>query len=90
LLLAGCATRTIYVPDGEPARLRETICDAKVWVMDAGGRAIVPRSNAANLGERNKRSEGKQARYERYDKRVVSQHLRKQASYFQTAVYVRL
>jgi len=29
-ILAGCATRTLYVSDGEPVRLRETIHDAKV------------------------------------------------------------
>ena len=36
LALPGC-TRTIYVPAGEPVRLRETIRDAKVWVLDADG-----------------------------------------------------
>jgi len=40
LLLAGCATRTVYVPYGEPVRLRETIHDAKVWVLDASGRPV--------------------------------------------------
>jgi len=31
----GCAgNRTVYVPDGTPVRLRETIHDAKVWVLD--------------------------------------------------------
>ena len=39
-ILAACATRTIYVPDGEPVRLRETIRDAKVWVLDAGGQPV--------------------------------------------------
>jgi len=39
-ILAGCATRTIYVPDGEPVRLRETIRDAKVWVMDSDGQSV--------------------------------------------------
>jgi hypothetical protein len=37
LLLPGCATRTIYVRDGEPVRLRETVKSAKVWVLDAKG-----------------------------------------------------
>lgn len=37
---AGCAPRTIYVPAGEPVRLRETIEDAKVWVLDADGKPI--------------------------------------------------
>jgi len=31
----GCVgNRTVYVPDGTPVRLRETIRDAKVWVLD--------------------------------------------------------
>ena len=38
LLLSGCANRTILVPEGEPVRLRETIRNAKVWVMDANGK----------------------------------------------------
>jgi len=37
LFLTGCATRTVYVPYGEPVRLRETIHDAKVWVLDESG-----------------------------------------------------
>lgn len=32
--------RTIYVPDGTPVRLRETIKGAKVWVKDADGQAV--------------------------------------------------
>ena len=36
--LTGCGARTIYVPEGEPVRLRETIHGAKVWVMDANGK----------------------------------------------------
>ena len=44
-LLSGCGasapfTRTIYVPDGTPVRLRETIHGAKVWVKDANGQAV--------------------------------------------------
>ena len=35
--LAGCTTRTIYVPDGTPVRLRETIEHAKVWIVDQNG-----------------------------------------------------
>ncbi|MCE5229023.1 hypothetical protein LLG95_05440 [bacterium] len=30
-------TRTIYVPDGEPVRLRESVHGAKVWVPDQAG-----------------------------------------------------
>ena len=45
LLLSGCGAgapfvRTIYVPDGTPVRLRETIKGAKVWVKDADGQAV--------------------------------------------------
>lgn len=33
LCLVGCnATKTVYVPDGSPLRLREDIASAKVWV----------------------------------------------------------
>jgi len=39
-LLTGCATRTIYVPDGTPVRLRETVRDAKVWVLDKDGNPV--------------------------------------------------
>ena len=37
LALPGCATRTIYVANGEPVRLRETVRNAKVWVLDENG-----------------------------------------------------
>jgi len=37
---AGCGVRTVYVPHGEPVRLRETIEDAKVWVVDETGEAV--------------------------------------------------
>ena len=40
LLVAGCGARTIYVPDGTPVRLRETVHSAKVWVLDAQGRPV--------------------------------------------------
>ena len=36
----GCFTDTIYVPDGAPVRLRETIKDAKVWVLNADGKPV--------------------------------------------------
>ena len=42
-LLPGCGTRTIYVADGEPVRLRETIRKAKVWVLDADGKPVAGR-----------------------------------------------
>jgi len=35
----GCA-RTIYVPHGEPVRLRETVNDVKVWVMGPDGQPV--------------------------------------------------
>jgi len=38
--LSGCFTRTIYVPDGTPVRLRETIRNAKVWVLDKDGNPV--------------------------------------------------
>ena len=37
--LAGCGTRTIYVPSGDPVRLREPIRRAKVWTFDKDGKA---------------------------------------------------
>ena len=41
--LAGCGARTIYVPEGEPVRLRETIRGAKVWVKDQQGNTVAGR-----------------------------------------------
>jgi hypothetical protein len=40
LIMAGCGTRSIYVPDGTPVRLRQTIKNAKVWVMDSKGKPV--------------------------------------------------
>lgn len=40
VFVTGCGTRTIHVPDGEPVRLRETIREAKVWVMGADGKPV--------------------------------------------------
>lgn len=40
LALPGCGARTIYVPDGTPVRLRETIPGAKVWVLDESGKPV--------------------------------------------------
>jgi len=36
----GCAARTVYIPSGEPVRLRETIRNAKVWVLDKTGTPV--------------------------------------------------
>ncbi|MCJ7543260.1 MAG: hypothetical protein MUP47_01635 [Phycisphaerae bacterium] len=38
--LRGCSTRMIYVRDGEPVPLRETVRSAKVWVLDADGKPV--------------------------------------------------
>lgn len=47
IILTGCGgppfTRTIYVPDGTPVRLRETVRNAKVWVKDADGQPVAGR-----------------------------------------------
>lgn len=40
LITPGCFTRTIYVPDGEPVRIRETIRGAKVWVKTQSGEEV--------------------------------------------------
>jgi len=37
---SGCFTRTVYVPDGTPVRLRETVRGAKVWALDASGEPV--------------------------------------------------
>ena len=39
LTCSGCA-RTIYIPSGEPVRLRETVKNAKVWVVGQDGKAV--------------------------------------------------
>lgn len=36
-MLTGCFDKTIYVPDGTPVKLRETIKNAKVWIMTKDG-----------------------------------------------------
>ena len=40
LLLTGCVSRTVYVSDGTPVRLRETIRNAKVWIKGADGEPV--------------------------------------------------
>jgi hypothetical protein len=37
ILTQSCASRTIYVPSGEPVRLAAPIKSAPVWVRDASG-----------------------------------------------------
>ncbi len=39
LTSAGCATRVILVPNGDPVRLAEPV-RAKVWVPDASGQIV--------------------------------------------------
>jgi len=37
----GCEhVRTVYVPEGEPVRLRATVRDADVWVKDVDGKTV--------------------------------------------------
>ena len=43
VLAAGCGTRSIYVSDGQPVRLRQPVKNAKVWVMDANGNPVPSR-----------------------------------------------
>lgn len=40
VFLSGCSARTVYVPDGTPVRLRETIRNAKVWVLGEDGKPV--------------------------------------------------
>ncbi len=37
-LTCGCMMKTIYVPDGVPVRLRQTVKNVKVWVKDKEGK----------------------------------------------------
>lgn len=48
LLASGCFTRTIYVKEGTPVRLRQTVKKAKVWVYDKDGRPV---SSTMDLAE---------------------------------------
>ena len=40
-LLSGCFQRTIYVPDGTPVKLAETVKNVKVWVITEDGPKLV-------------------------------------------------
>ncbi len=40
ILLGGCSSKIIYVPDGEPVKIRETIKNAKVWTLDSDGKPV--------------------------------------------------
>lgn len=39
LMNASCASRVIYVPNGQPVRLAESI-KTKVWILDSNGKAV--------------------------------------------------
>lgn len=39
VLMSGC-NRTLYVPDGTPVRLRETVRGVDVWVLDDTGKPV--------------------------------------------------
>ncbi len=44
LILPGCfGNRTVYIPSGEPVRLRETIKNAKIWTLDKDGKPVAGR-----------------------------------------------
>jgi len=38
--LGGCATRTIYVPDGKAVQLRQQVKNVRVWVWDKDGKRV--------------------------------------------------
>lgn len=40
LLLTGCFERTVYIPDGTPVKLRETVKSVKIWVKTKDGQTI--------------------------------------------------
>ncbi len=44
---SGCGTRVVFVPPGEPVRLREPIPKAKVWVMGADGVPVAAKCTLA-------------------------------------------
>ena len=46
LFLPGCfGTRAIYVPSGEPVRLRETVKNVKIWTLDKDGNPVAGKMN---------------------------------------------
>ena len=41
LILPGCfGSRTVYVPSGEPVRLRETVKNARIWTLGKDGKPV--------------------------------------------------
>ena len=45
---SGCGTRAVFIPDGEPVRLREPLMKVPVWVMGADG---IPVKSVINVPE---------------------------------------
>lgn len=45
---SGCFTRTIYVPDGAPVRLREDVHRVKIWAKDEAGKWVPGRMTLKN------------------------------------------
>ncbi len=48
VVFLGCASRTVYIQSGETVRLRETIQNADVWILDKNG---TPTEGTMNLPE---------------------------------------
>lgn len=47
--LSGCLfTETIYIPYGTPVRLRETVKDIKVWIIDKDGNKVASKMDLPN------------------------------------------
>ena len=40
IFVSGCFTRTVYVPAGQPVRLRQNVGPVKVWVKDEAGKPV--------------------------------------------------
>lgn len=40
LAVPGCFSRTVYVPSGEPVRIRKTVRGVSVWVMGSDGKPV--------------------------------------------------
>ena len=47
LCFSGCGTRTVYVQETDPLRLRETIRQAKIWVRDGAGAWVASEADLA-------------------------------------------
>ncbi|MBN1554458.1 MAG: hypothetical protein JXA11_06915, partial [Phycisphaerae bacterium] len=48
VLPVGCMrTRTVYIPPGEPVRLRETVKNVKIWTVDKNGKPVPGKVNLA-------------------------------------------